>query len=205
MASALGGFQLIGSMAGGIDAVPVETVLVPSGDSDALFVGDVVVSASSGNTADPLTGRKVVKKAAAGASILGIIVGILPLENAPNVAVTKVYRPASTAQYVQIVTDKNALFRVQADDASITKTKGVGLNADLAVGAGGNVLTGASTFILDASTAAVTSTLQFRIQSFDKSPDNALPATTGVAGNVMIVSINNSELVPGQTAIAGSA
>lgn len=188
------GFTLVGHIAGAIATPVLETFMIPASDAGTYFPGDGVISvpADTANpTMDAATGVPFCKRAAAGAPIGGIIVGVLPLEDAPNVSITKTYRAASTAQLVQVCRDPNAVWEVEASDATLTALKGVGENADILVGTG-NTTTGTSADKLDTSTIATTSSLQFRILDVINMPDNTVGAFAKVR-----VKMNNCELGTG--------
>lgn len=188
------GFTLVGHIAGAIATPVLETFVIPATDAGNYFVGDGVISVPA-DTVNPImdseTGLPFCKRAAAGAPIGGIIVGVLPLEDAPNVSITRTYRAASTAQKVQVCRDPNAVFEVQASAATLTNLKGVGENADILIGTG-VTLTGRSGDQLDATTIATTASLQFRILDVIQMPDNAVGAFA-----VVRVKLNNCELGTG--------
>lgn len=188
------GFKLVGHLSG-VDAAPmVETCFIPASDSTVYNVGDVVKTPTSGASCDA-NGVPIVIVAGQGVAIKGVITSILPLEGSPNLSITNTHRAASTAQFVEVCIDPHALFEVQTHGALLTTTKGIGLNADLAVGS--NNTPGTSTMELDDATLAVTAALQFRVHRVSQAADNAIGANSRV-----IVSMNNTELHAGVLSVA---
>jgi hypothetical protein len=160
----------------------VELCYVPASDSTALFVGDVV-KLSSGN-ASQANGAPAVVRVASGTDVpYGVVIGITfegvddPTVTVPQVANlnTPVYRPASTARYVLVCTDPNAIYEVQlssSGNSASTVAGYVGKNAGPALGSGGSTTTGASSMTLDTTSVATTATLPFKVVGFPHRPDN---------------------------------
>lgn len=128
---------------------------VPASDGTALFVGDPVIVAGSGDAG----GIQSVTRADAGANITGVVVGFAPLPSGAagsTSAVNRGYRTASTEDYVLVADDVNLLFEVQEDsDAGALAVTDIGLNADL-IAAAGSTTTKKSGYELDSSTKATT-------------------------------------------------
>lgn len=161
---------------------------VPATDATALFVGDPVIIAGSGDT----DGVPTCTRATAGSAgrITGVVVGFEPNQPFPPK-----YRAASTGMYVLVADDPDLLFEIQEDsDTSTLAATNIGQNADLVAG-NGNTFTGLSGFQLDSSSAATTATLQLRIVELVHRVDNVigtnakwlvainLPTETGAAGS----------------------
>jgi len=154
---------------------------VPATDNTAIFIGDPVKSAGS---ADPITGVPTVAQAAAGDTIRGVVMGVIP-----DTAQSSIYRAASTARYLLVCDNDDIEFEVQEDAiGGALGVADVGLNADLIIGAG-NTFTGRSGVQLDSSTKA-TASLQVRILGFVQRVDNEI----GVANAKIRVMINKHEL-----------
>lgn len=154
---------------------------VPASDATAIFIGDAVKSAGS---ADAATGVPTVTQAAAGDTIRGVVVGVIP-----DTQASLVYRAASTARYLLVCDDPDIEFEIQEDavGGALALTS-VGLNADLVVGSG-STFTGQSGMQLDTSTVT-TSSAQLRITGFVQRAGN-----TFASANAKIrVFINEHEL-----------
>lgn len=162
---------------------------VPSSDATALYIGDPVIIAGSGDTA----GVPSITRATAGTAgrITGVVVGFRPDSN----IVANGYRAASTNGYVLVCDDPNQVYEVQDDsvggDLAVTD---IGLNADMIAGTGSNY-TKRSGFMLDTSTKATTATLQWRIIGIQQRNDVEVATNSKV-----LVRIN----LPTETGAAGS-
>jgi len=153
---------------------------VLASDGTALFVGDPVKPDGNGHT----NGIMSVTKATQGASVLGVVVGILPAKMDPVSGTmtagsipldTPQYRPASTLQYVLVADAPDIVYEVEAvtgsNSAYSFAVADIGLNADLATVAG-STTTGTSAAALDMSTKATTATLQFKVLGTVNRVDN---------------------------------
>ncbi len=142
----------------------VNRYYVPASDGTAIFIGDAVSLAGSADA----DGVPSVAQAAAGGTIIGVVVGVE--------AVTRdstTYREASTDRYVLVADDPGLLFMAQEDSAGgALAAADVGRNVDLVVGAG-DTSTGLSGMELDSSTSATT-TAQVRIVSLWNADDNEI-------------------------------
>lgn len=156
---------------------------VVAGDATAIFVGDLV---KLDGGSDGKGVRSVTQSAAAGASV-GVVVGVEPTAGSLD---TPQYRAASTAKYVYVVDDPNALFVVQ-EDGNIG-TAAVGLNCDVTIAAG-STITGNSGMELDSSETNTTATLQLKIIEAVQAENNDSTA----ANAKWIVKINNHQLNSG--------
>lgn len=162
---------------------------IPSSDGTALFIGDPVIIAGSGDT----NGVPTATRATAGATnrITGVVVGFVPTRTFETLG----YRPASTDMYALVADDPNLLFEIQEDAVGgALAVTDIGLNADLVAGSG-NTYTKQSGFQLDTSTKGTGATLQMRIEGFQQRADNEVGANAKI-----LVRIN----LPTQTGAAGS-
>jgi hypothetical protein len=172
---------------------------IPASDANNTFVGDPVIlegNASAGGVA-------TVKKAAAGAAVLGVVTGIInakmdpvagTLTNGSIALDTPVYRAASVAQYVLVEDAPDVVYEVEQTTGGSAYTyllADVGLNADAYYGGTGSTTTGTSAVSLDMSTKATTATLQFKILGTVQRPDNSAISGTDTAVHVL-AKINNS-------------
>lgn len=169
--------------------VQTNEYFVPASDGTALFVGDPVIIAGSGDAA----GVPSIVRASAGTSnrITGVVVGFRPDSN----ITANGYRAASTAAYVLVCDDPEQVFEIQDDsDGGALAVTDIGLNANLVAGSG-STATKMSGFQLDTSTKGTGATLQARIVRVVQRADveigaNAkvhvrinLPTETGAAGS----------------------
>ena len=174
---------------------------VASGDSTALFVGDVVKLAADGNAA----GIQYVTAHAAGTAgtgqpALGVVVGIIntkldPVDgrmSAGSISLdTPVYRPGSVEQYVLVADSPDLIFEVEATAAGSAYSfavADVGQNANIFAGSG-STSTGNSAHSLNMSDKGTAATLPFKIVGVSKKIDNE------VTGNYtkVLVQINNHQ------------
>jgi hypothetical protein len=172
---------------------------IPASDANNTFVGDPVIldgNASAGGVA-------TVKKAAAGAAVLGVITGFVNVKQDPvtgaltngSIALdTPQYRVASTAQYCLVEDAPDVVYEVEQTTGGSAYTyllADVGLNADAYYGGTGSTTSGNSAVSLDMSTKATTATLQFKILGTVQRPDNSSVSGTDTAVHVL-AKINNS-------------
>lgn len=174
---------------------------VASGDSTALFVGDVVKLAADGNAA----GIQYVTAHAAGVAgtgqpALGVVVGIIntkldPVDgrmSAGSISLdTPVYRPGSVEQYVLVADAPDLIYEVEATAAGSAYSFAVadiGQNANIFAGSG-STTTGNSAHSLNMSDKGTAATLPFKILGVSKKIDNE------VTGNYtkVLVQINNHQ------------
>ena len=174
---------------------------VASGDSTALFVGDVVKLAADGNAA----GIQYVTAHAAGSAgtgqpALGVVVGVIntkldPVDgrmSAGSISLdTPVYRPGSVEQYVLVADSPDLIYEVEATAAGSAYSFAVtdiGQNANIFAGSG-STTTGNSAHSLNMSDKGTAATLPFKIVGVSKKIDNE------VTGNYtkVLVQINNHQ------------
>ena len=196
--SKITGFRPLKSALGGVDSPSTSIYAVAAADATALFVGDPVKLDGSADA----DGVATVTKATQGASVLGVVVGIIPDKMSPvsgkmttgsTSLDAPIYRAASTARYVLVNDDPSQIYEVEAvtgsNSAYSFAAADVGLNADLSTVAG-STTTGNSAAALDMSTKATTATLQFKILGVVQRVDNE---PTGNSTKVL-VKINNATL-----------
>lgn len=145
-------------------------------DTNACYVGDPVKSAGSAGAAglfvngQPCEGMPTATVAAAGDTLLGVVVAFLPLQS----DLTLLYKAATAADRIGLVcTSPDVVYEVQEDSVGgAIAVTAVGNNADIAYTAG-NATTGISAVELDSSGVG-TATAQLRILRMVSSPDNEL-------------------------------
>lgn len=171
---------------------------VPSSYATALYIGDPVDIKSGSN--DAVGGIPSVVVGVTGSPLVGVVMGIVT-GGKPNstsqVTVTRdlpIYKPASTASYILVCDDPNVLYLIQ-DDASAQATAPInwaGKNANFVSGSGSNT-TGYSGYQLQASSVALTSTLDLKIMRALDQEDNAIGTTANTNMNAKwLVKLNNS-------------
>lgn len=166
------GFKPVGHYFGLDWTASIRCYYVGSSDSTAIYKYDMVrlngSSDSTGIYAD-------VDQAAATESLLGSAVGFstVPQIVADPSNLTRLYRPASTAMYVYVVTDPFVIYEAQEDSVggSIAAAS-VSLSTDITVGTG-STTTGLSAMELDSSDVA-TAAGQMRLLGRVNREDNAL-------------------------------
>lgn len=151
-----------------------KTYYAPTGEANAMYIGDPVIIAGSGDT----DGVPTIALATAGTTnrITGFIVGFRP----SSTIVANGHRLASTAEYVMVADDPDLLFEIQEDAVGgALAAVDISLNADL-IAAAGSTATNLSGWMLDTSTKATTAGLQVRIIGFVQRPDNVIGANAKV-------------------------
>jgi len=183
---------------------------VPAANTNALFVGDLIVKVAG--SAD-IQGVNGIDLASAGGAATGVICGWLgvcaaglasPAFFALSGTPGNIYRPASTSfdYYALVNDDPEAEFWIQENDDYATTTANplpvaaVGKNANI-IHAAGSIYTGLSGTMLDASTVATTSTLNLSIKGLVGQP----AAVPGALYGKAIVTINNHTETPHQAGI----
>lgn len=155
----------------------------------AIYSGDPVTSQSDGTIA----------VAAAGTTqIAGIFAGCTFVSAATNQVVWRPYWPgsgsalANTSVFGYIINDPNAQFLVQSGNAgTAVGLADIGANINFAIGTG-NALTGRSgAYANQATIAAATTTLPFRIVGLYTFPPGANGTDTASNGNLIYVAFNN--------------
>jgi len=145
--------------------------------SNAIYVGDPVKSAGSAGAAGThvngvnCEGMPTIDRAAAGDTILGVVVGFLPLQS----DLTLLYKAATSAKRIALVVDDpDVVFEIQEDSVGndIAATQ-VNNNFDMAAWTAGTSQ-GVSAVELDSSDATGTATAQFRLVGLVNRPDNAI-------------------------------
>jgi hypothetical protein len=148
---------------------------IPSTDSTAVFIGDLVVLAGSAD--DTGMYPTVAQSAAGDVTNVGVVIGFGkdPSLMADPDNLSMAYRLADTAMYCLVVDDPFVIFEVQEDsdgDAYIAAAS-VGLAANVVVGSG-STTTGKSGMELDSSDVSTNTAGQLRILRAVNRPDNAL-------------------------------
>lgn len=198
--SKINGFRPVKHMNGSPYNGQCNIYATATGDATALFVGDPVVLAGSADSA----GIATVTRAAAGAAVLGVVVGIVPAKMDPvagsmstgsTTLDTPQYRAASTATYVLVADAADIVYEVELTTNGSSYTylvADVGLNMDAKYSTG-STTTGVSACSLDAATKATTATLQFKLLGAAQRPDNERDTGSSTAVKVL-AKINNASM-----------
>jgi len=146
---------------------------MPTGDTKAVYIGDLMEGAGSAcaNGCCPSV-KKFTGCAAAAKPGLGSLVAVMPSTSA-----SLIYRAASTERYVEVCVDPDVLYEAQTDE---TMTKGDCGALCLVVSThAGSTVTGLSGMEIDA-TIATTNTYPFIVVSFVDRPDNDIASTNSI-------------------------
>ena len=161
----------------------VQQFLIPSSDSAATFIGDVVKSLGTSGAAGVVVNGQDCEgmlcvthttETTTCALMVGVVVGFLP---DPTALGTR-HRLASTNRIALVVTDPTVVFEVQEDAAATPIASDSVGSAVAIVTTAGNATTGVSSMQIDSSTVDTTATLPFKIVGLVKRPDNALSSGT---------------------------
>ena len=119
------GFSPIIYGTSGVNNQQVRTYYIPSTDSNAYYVGDVVKTANGGDA----QGIPAVTKCSSGNTPRGVIVGVLPVSSNPsiqgtNLDLTTINIPASKSRdyYVVVNDDPDQVFVIQGDSTTFATT-----------------------------------------------------------------------------------
>ena len=172
---------------------------VPSSDSTAIFIGDPVVHVGDSNDNEihghPPGTLLEVTRATVGdnQSISGVVVGVLA-----DTQDSTTYRAASTERVLQVVTDPDVMFEIQADGTLTADS--VGLNAVLIATHSGSTVTGLSGIELDTTSdvPAADASNQLLIHGLVPAVDNELASANSKA----LVTLNTHTNVNGSLGIA---
>jgi hypothetical protein len=165
------GLSPVQHQSSGVFTGGVRTYCVPVGDGTALFIGDPVKLAGTGEIVDGVPYQDVIK-ANTGDVMAGVVVGFAPL---PTSLETR-YRVASTVRLVYVDDNPNTLFEIQEVGTGTALTlNDVGLNINW-VNASGSTYTGKSGVVLDNTTEATTNTLDLHIVGLSARANNAVGA-----------------------------
>lgn len=182
---------------------------IPATDAVNTFVGDPVVL--EGNAS--VGGVATVKKAAAGAPVLGVVTGFINVKQDPvagtltsgSIALdTPQYRAASVAQYCLVEDAPDVVYEVEQTTGGSVYTyllADVGLNADAYYGGTGSLTSGVSAVSLDMATKNTTATLQFKILGAVQRVDNE--TLTGVSQSVKVLAKINAASLGNGTGATG--
>jgi len=160
---------------------------VPATDASALYIGDPVIIAGSGDA----DGVSTVALAAAGARITGVVVGFAPVPGVTTATgLTRGYRTASTLDNVLVADDPALLFEANEDGVGgFLAVTNIGNNVDLVAGAG-STYTKLSGYMLDSSTAATT-TAGVRVVGMSQRVNNTI-GTVSTVWNVGLIEATES-------------
>lgn len=164
------------------------------GDSQAIYVGDIVTATGTSvfvNVGGTNQSFPIAAQFATGGIEDGVCVGVdLVTRDSP------VYAPASTQVVITVAIDPEMLCLV-CDNASGTPltANDIGLNCDILVNQGSTV-TGYSGMVLNNATEATTNTLDVKIIGQYQSPDNDLGSAvgTGALNGAWLVKLNRARL-----------
>ena len=140
----------------------------PVGDGTALYIGDFVKLAGTGEVVNGRVLQDVVR-AATGDVITGVVVGVAPVTQD-----SLRYRAASTLREVYVADNPELVFEIQEGSSGTALVDNdIGLNVDFVVAAGSTATALSGTQINNA-TEATTNTLDLHLVSPVKRDDNAV-------------------------------
>lgn len=165
------GLAPVQQQASGPYSAGIRTYCIPASDGTAVYVGDLVKLAGTGEIVNGSPFQDVII-AATGDVFCGVVVGF-----APNPSdLTSRYRAASTQRLVYVCDDPDALFEVQEIGTGTALTlNDVGLNINISVVAG-STYTGLSGSVINNASEATTNTLDLHIVGLSDRPNNAVGA-----------------------------
>lgn len=191
------GFRPVSTLTGAAWNGQITRYCAVTGDATIIAVGDLVALGGTTGVGE-YQGIRGVRRAAASEAVVGVCVGF---DVSPSNLDTPQVRAASTARYVYVVDDPNALLVAQEDgDTTPIAMADVGLNVNIIVAAA-NTITGASGMQIDSSTVSTTNTLPLKLVAPLAVSDNEL-TTSGQSYTRWVVKINNHQLGAG-TGTAG--
>lgn len=168
------GFACRGNLMGNSPQATYEC-FIPSTDNVAVFMGDAVKTALGTSTA---TGEMTVSQCANNEVIFGIVSGFNPIKGVAigSENLNRVYRPAATAMYVEVIADPDNIYEIQANG---TVTAGMlGQYGNIAATPTGNTTTGMSGMTFDIGSATNTKAgAQFLIIGTVADPSNEISTT----------------------------
>lgn len=173
-------------------------------ESNALFIGDAVILAGSG---DALARCPTITKAVAGATnpILGVITSFEPVMPAfgatANLNLQIIYRPASTAMYANVCVDPTVLYEIQGDSAGVIAKTDIGTNFNLVFTHAGDTATGLSGMELNSASKANTSSYQLKLWGAADIPTNDV----SLINAIWVVLINLNQLFSAGVDTIGAA
>ena len=186
------GLTPIGTLSGGDFNAKLRRVVFAVGDAAVCRVGDLVKLTG---TVDATGKLPVVAVSTAGDASIGVLASLDFDADDEGSLMTPLTRATLTARTGQIYYGQDVLYRMQEDSVgNAIEITEAGLNCNLIATAGSDV-TG-SGMELDSTSAANTSTLNFRLHHVWDSPDNALGDNAE-----WVVSINASQEALNQTGI----
>lgn len=183
------GLKLVGHISGSPFNAQIKLMAIAAGNSDVMFVGDLVKLEGGADT----FGRPTIAQQSAGSNAsVGVI---LDFEYDPT-DLSSVHRPTLTARLAYVCVDPEAIYEIQDDATAVLSAADVSMNANILVGSG-NTTTGASAMELLASTVATTAAFPLKILNLINRDNNAF-------GNNARwhVKINNHQYASG-TGVAG--
>lgn len=164
--NAIFGARLIGHFYGSPYNARVRSYIVPSSDSNAMYLGDFVSMTGDGDTNELGQTFPTVELSGVGTVITGVIVGFV----ADSDNLNQIYRTASTERTVFVCDDPYAIFEIQTNGTAIAGD--FGSNADIVLGTPSTVYGTSGTQLDEATVTAATA--QLRILGLSQKVDNEL-------------------------------
>lgn len=160
----------------------LRTFSTAAGDATALYKGDFVKLAGTGQTINGVVYLDVTR-AATGDVIAGAVMGVIPATRDSTI-----YRAASTATLVTVEVGADVLYEMQeVNSGTALAVNDLGLNVDFVVAAG-SATTGWSGTTINNATEATTNTLDLKLVDFVNRADNEIGAAAK-----WLVAVNRSQ------------
>jgi len=189
--SKVAGLKPVGYLSGSPWNGQARKYYVPATNATAIYVGDPVTLTGDGDA----NGIPGVVTGAAGAAIIGVVVGVLVTDagvslQGTTLDLTRRSLPVSTAGYVLVADDPNIIFEVEegvsGGAGTALTSASIGLNANLVLKAAPTATYQDSGWVVDNSTEAATATLNVKLLGLSQREDNAFGASAK-----WLVKINN--------------
>lgn len=174
----------VGNLAGSPYTGRGHRYYIASGDGNAFYIGDFVISTNTGDA----NGVPGVTKATAGTETMrGIIIGvevgnpnsvsIQGLDPSPASANTSIPATKARDYYVLVADSPDLIFTIKGDATATNQTAAKSqYNASLTVAAPTNTSIGNSATVINSSTINTTSSLNIKLMGLVQKPGNAIGA-----------------------------
>lgn len=166
---------------------------LPTGESNALFIGDAVDLGGAGVSGYPSVAKATAGK---GNKIFGVIRGF---ELDPSY-LNQLHRTAATERWCYVCPANDMIFEIQASSTAVVTEASVGLNAELIFTHTGDTVTGLSGMELDTGTTVPDADATGQLTIIGLSPVQGNDITAVHAK--WLVTINLPRLSPGVAGVA---
>ena len=186
------GLRPVGELSGAPYSGGARVYSVPASDGTAIFVGDPVKLAGTGQTINGSPFTDVIK-AASGDTFVGVCIGCLP-----DTRDSTQFRAASTQRRILVADDPHLIFEIQQSNSGTAfALNDIGLNCNINTSTAGSTVTSYSGVVADNATGATTNTLDLKIVGMLDAPDNDVgsSASSGTLASRLLVRLNRHQYV----------